>query len=134
MEHTEGLGRRAEVWLGGHLLTVCDAVSSADQPCPPGTLEDVRFTYVSEEGFTWETAIRRNPSRRVLLEPVRQWAYVGYGKILSVMPVMIDFGLLRMEDATWATDEHLVGRHVRIPIDRLELHRAVEDDWPAELR
>jgi len=134
MEHTEGLGRRADVWLGGDLLTVCDAVSSAARPCPPGVLEDVRFTYISEEGFTWEAAIGGNPSRHVRLEPVRGWAYVGYGKIVSIMPVVIDFGLLRMEDATWSTDERLVGRHVRIPIDRLELHNAAEDDWPEELR
>ena len=37
------------------------------------------------------------------------------------MPVVIHFGLLRMEDPNWSTDEHLVGKFVRVPIDRLEI-------------
>ena len=40
MEHTAGLGREAQIWLGGDLLTVCDSISEDDSPCLPGVLED----------------------------------------------------------------------------------------------
>jgi len=134
MEHTDGLGRKAEVWVGGHLLKVCDGVSEAEKRCPPGAMDDVRFSYVTEAGFTWEEAIRGNPSRRRGLEPLRGWAYAGFGQIVQVMPVVIDFGLMRMEDANWSSDERLVGRYVRVPIDRLEISRANEADWPKDAR
>ena len=130
MEHTEGLGREAEVWLDGHLLTVCDSVSSAADPCPLGPLENIRFSYVTDEGFTWDQAARGNPSHRKQVEPLRRWSYIGYGRVIQVSPVVVDFGLMEMEDANWTTDESLVGRFVRIPIDRLEICRASKPDWP----
>jgi len=134
MEHTEGLGRVAEVWVKGNLLTVCDGVSSAERRCPPGLTDNVKFIYVNEAGFNWDDAVRGNPSRRRILEPVRKWAYVGYGQVVAVMPVVVEFGLLRMEDANWTSDESLVGKYVRIPIDRLEIVPAVEADWPEGAR
>ena len=134
MEITEGLGREAEVWVDGNLLTVCDGISPSGTLCPPGVLEDVRFSYMTEAGFSWDAAARGNPSRKKLLEPVRRWAYAGFGRVLQVMPVVSDFGVLTMEDANWTTDESLVGRYVRIPLDRLELTRAHEAAWPEDLR
>jgi len=130
METTEGLGREAEVWVDGHLLVVCDNVSAPGHRSPPGLLENVKFTYMTAEGFTWEQALRENPSKKQTLEHVRSWRYVGYGRVVQVMPVIVDFGLLTMEDANWSTDEQLVGKFVRIPIDRLEIAPAHEDDWP----
>jgi hypothetical protein len=129
MEHTEGLGRLAEVWADGHLLAVCDGVSERGRRCPPGVLERVEFTYTTDEAFTWAQAGRGNPGKRRTLEPVCRWSYVGYGRVVSIMPVVIDFGLLVMEDAHWTTDERLVGAFVRVPIDRLDLRpaRAAED-------
>lgn len=134
MEHTDGLGRVAEVWVDGHLLTVCDAYSAADRRCPPGAMDEVKFSYLTEAGFTWDEAIRANPSHRRALEPVRGWAYAGYGLVLQVMPVVVDFGMMRMEDANWTSDERLVGKYVRIPIDRLEVSPAVKADWPKGAR
>ena len=46
------------------------------------------------------------------------------------MPVVIDFGLMRMEDAGWVTDESLIGKFVQIHIDRLEIERCPAD-WEA---
>ena len=135
MEHTHGLGHEAQVWIGGDLLTVCDAISLPGSPCPAGPLERVAFSYASMEGFSWDRALRGNPGRRMLLDPLRRWTYAGYGRILSVAPaVIVDFGLLRMEDANWTTDESLVGRFVRIPIDRLEITGARKPDWPETMR
>jgi len=133
MEHTHGLGLEAEVWVGGDLLTVCDAISAPDSPCPPGMLTDVTFAYASLAGFSWDQAVRANPGKRMRLEPLRRWAYTGYGRVVSIAPaVIVDFGLLQMEDANWTTDRSLVGQFVRIPIDRLEIVPAHRPDWPED--
>ena len=134
MEHTAGLGKLAEVWAGARLLTVCDGVSAPDRPRSPGVLENVEFRYATMSGFSWPEAVGGNPDRKKDLTPVRRWSYVGYGQILSVMPVVIDFGLLRMEDANWTTDDGLVGEYVRVPIDRLEIVPSREPDWPEGAR
>ncbi len=134
MEHTEGFSRSAEVWIGEQLLTVCDGLSTPDAPCPPGPVEDVSFGYVTVDGMTWRQASRDNPSRRQVLEHVRGWSYVGYGQVKTIMPVVIDFGLLQMEDANWTNDENLIGQYVAIPIDRLEIAPPRQEDWPEGLR
>ncbi len=51
---------------------------------------------------------------------------------VSIMPVVVDFGLLQMEDANWTTDETLVGKCVCIQIDRLEIVPAIAPDFPKE--
>jgi len=134
MESTAGLGREAQVWVGGNLLTVCDNVSPASGRRPPGVLEGVTFGYVSDEQVDWTAAGNGNPMRRKGLDAERGWGYTGYGRVLQVMPVVIDFGLLRMECPHWSTEEKLVGRYVRVPIDRLELRAAHVPDWPREMR
>ena len=124
MEYTQGFARAAEVWVDGHLLAVCDSVSSPGHPCAPGLLEDVKFSYPSLEGFSWDQAIRGNRIGNNRLAHVRYWSYVGYGRVVGIIPVMIDFGLLTMEDANWSDQDSLIGKYVRVPIDRLEIARA----------
>ncbi len=134
MEHTEGLGRKAEVWVNGELLTVCDGISPRDRRLRPGPLEAVKLTYLREEGTDFRDLLGGNKGDRRRLDPVRGWSYAGYGKILSVLPVLIDFGLLCMDDPEWTTDESLVGRFVRVPIDRLEIVPARRADWPEHVK
>jgi hypothetical protein len=130
MEHTRGLGQAAEVWVAGTLLTVCDGISESDNRRPPGEIEDARFRYVCESPPPLSDAVITDGSRQKGLEPVKDWAYLGVGQIVSIMPVVIDFGLLQMEDPRWETAESLVGRYVQVDIDRLEITPAHEPDWP----
>ena len=127
MEHTEGVGCKAKVWVDGALLDVRDGLSTREQRTPPGLLEDVAFRYTTDETVSWEQAVADNPSRKVTLEPVKGWAYVGFGRVEQVMPVVIHFGVLRMEDPNWSTEETLVGKYVRVPIDCLEIIPAERD-------
>ncbi|MCK5114689.1 MAG: hypothetical protein KAR11_08015 [Phycisphaerae bacterium] len=128
MENTEGLGKQADVWVDGTLLTVCDGISTTEDRCPAGLVEGVRFRYNTDECVSWEQAIADNPSRRVSLEPLKKWSYAGFGRVEQVLPVVIHFGVLRMEDPNWSTDEDLIGKFVRVGIDRLEIVRADADD------
>ena len=121
MEHTAGRGREAEVWLGASLLTVCDGISTAEARTPPGPVECVRFRYQTESPLPVAKMLAGNPKQEKGLTPIRSWAYTGYGQIVSLMPTVIDFGLLRMEDPNWLTDPELIGKHVSVPIDRLEV-------------
>ena len=134
LESTDGLARQAEVWVNGHLFVVMDEYSEPDDQATPGVLEDAKFVYLTDAAFTWGEAAAGNKARRKQIEPVRGWRYVGFGQVLQIMPVVIDFGLLQMEDANWTSDEMLVGRFVRVPIDRLSIRRAGEDDWPEDAR
>lgn len=134
LESTAGLARQAEVWVDGTLLTVMDEYSQAGGKTPPGLLSDAKFVYMTEEAFAWDAAALGNRSARKLIDPIRTWRYVGYGQIVQVMPVLIDFGLLTMEDPNWSTDERLVGRFVRVAIDRLSLTRSAPPDWPKDAR
>ncbi|MGB2823359.1 MAG: hypothetical protein WBF17_20420 [Phycisphaerae bacterium] len=134
LESTDGPGRTAEVWVDGTLFVVMDEYSRAGDVPSPGLLSDVKFTYMTEEGLSWDQAIRGNRTGRRLIEQVRGWRYVGYGRVVQIMPVAIDFGLLTMEDANWTNDEDLIGRFVRVPIDRLSITRRIEDDARGEPR
>ncbi len=130
IETTRGLGKQAEVWVDGNLLTVCDGISSRNRRCEVGPLEKVKFSYVTEEGISLESTFADNPAKRKYLDHVRGWSYVGYGQIVSIVPVVINFGLLQMEDSHWVTNDELIGRYVRIPIDRLEINPASQPDFP----
>ncbi len=134
LESTDGPGRQAEVWVGGSLLVVMDEYTRAGEVMGPGSLPDATFAYMSEESFTWDEAMAGNRAERLLLEPVRGWRYAGCGRVVQIMPVVIDFGLIQMEDANWTNDEGLVGKFVCVPIDRLSLTRYEDDRWPEELR
>lgn len=130
LENTRGLGKLAEVWLDEQLLAVCDNISDPDRRRPPGVLESVSFRYTSDEPVNWPDALAGNRGRKQQLMHVEGWTYIGYGQVVSVMPTIIDFGLLTMTDPNWTTDEHIAGKYVRIQIDRLELIPASKADWP----
>ena len=118
----------------GTLLEVMDEYSRPGETPTPGVLSDVQFVYLTDEGFSWADAILANKGKRKAIEPIRGWRYVGYGQVVQIMPVVIDFGLLRMADANWTSDEKLVGKFVRVAIDRLSIARREEDDWPEGMR
>ena len=134
MEHTEGFARKAEVLLGDESLIVCDGVSAPERRCAPGVIENVKFSYPSLEGFQWPRAVRENPSHKVRLEHVRGWSYVGFGRVVSIMPVTIDFGTLELEDPNWSDDKNLEGKYVKVSIDRRDLSVDEGKQWPDELK
>jgi len=130
MEHSEGRGGMAEVWVDGTLMTVCDSVSTSDNRCRPGLMQGVSFRFTRDEAIDWNDAVYANGHKKILMEPISGWSYAGYGRVESVMPVKINFGLMTMEDPEWSTDEGLVGHFVAVPISCLELIPAPDGDYP----
>ncbi len=126
MESMGGHGQAADVWVGGELMRVYDSFTPPGERAVPGLLENVRFRYIADEPVDWDTARDENLGFRKRLDSVQGWAYVGYGQIVDIMPVRIDFGLLQMDDANWSTDRNLIGQYVRVTLDRLEI--APDDD------
>lgn len=133
LENTRGLGKLAEAWLGEQLLAVCDSVSPAGGRQPPGVLEGAQFRYVADAPIDWPEALAGNRARKKQLNHVRGWSYIGYGQVVSIMPTIIDYGLLVMTDPNWTTDESIVNKYVRVQIDRLELIPSSRSDWPEGL-
>lgn len=130
MEHTEGLGRVAEVWVDGTLLTVCDGISAQGVKCSPGPLEHVSFRLSRDEGLDWNEAVLNNRYKKISFDHVDGWSYYGFGRVLSVMPVVMDFGLFSLSDPEWSTDSGLVGLYVAVPVSRLEIVPAPDEDYP----
>jgi hypothetical protein len=133
LEHTQGLGKLAQVWVNEHLMGVCDNVSPPDGRRGLGVLDGVQFRYVSDEPIAWADALAGNRGRKKQLMPTRSWSYIGYGQVVSIMPTIIDFGVLTMTDPNWTTDDSVVNKYVRVQIDRLELIPASKSDWPPGL-
>lgn len=130
MEHTEGFGRRAEVWVDGTLLVVCDGISRRGRRCAPGPVANPFFRYTRDEGLDWNDAVLHNRHKRIALDWLEGWSYHGCGRVVSVMPVIVDFGLLTMEDPEWSVDAGLAGLFVAVPISRLEIVPPPDDDYP----
>ena len=134
MEHTDGFARKAEILLDEESLIVCDSVSTPELRCSPGVIENPKFSYPSLEGFEWPQAVRDNPSSRVSFDHVSGWSYIGFGRVLSIMPVVIDFGVLELEAPNWCDDERLAGRYVKVSVDRLDLSIDDGKQWPEDLK
>ena len=119
---TEGWGLEAEVILEGQKLTVMDTFSPASQPAPPGQLENVQFVANEFTPQTWEEIFSGNPHRLKTLKQARGWRYEGYGEVIGVNPMRIDFGILTLQAGPHTHDERCVGEFVRLWIDRLDLY------------
>lgn len=118
---TEGYGLEADITLDGVPLTVMDAFSPPLAPLPPGPIEHARFSANEFSAQTWEEIFSGNPHGERSLKRIRGWSYWGYGLIIAVNPMVVDFGILQLEAGPRTHDERCVGASVRVLIDRLDL-------------
>jgi hypothetical protein len=116
---TEGPGREAILKIEGTDYCVRDGFSWLAERTPPdgGDLE-VSLSTVLDDSWSWEDMFAANPDRRIGLEPVEGYSYLAFGRILSIDPVRIDYGLLVEERALYTHDPRVVGDFVgfRIPV------------------
>jgi len=118
---TEGYGRAAEIDVGGLRLTVVDGISSAEAPAPAGLVENSKFDVVFVVPGSWRRAVDANPDGERKLEPQWGWRYLGFGRVVSLDPVRLDFGVLELELALPPDEDRQVGDSVCLAIDRIRL-------------
>lgn len=118
---TAGEYLEAIIKVNGQRLTVMDefGLFSVDSLPKPGELCEVEFSPYLDEDEAWEDIFAGNPDKLVLIEQIKGWRYRAFGKIINVNPVVVDCGLLQVEDVVCSTDPRLIGEYVAFGITRL---------------
>ena len=117
--HTQGRGLEAEVEIAGERLRVLDALSPVEEPRTPGNLEGASLEVEAIETLTEVVA---DPGAVILgFEPERGWRYRATGEIVSREPLVVDFGVLRLELGMSARDFWKPGDRLAVAIDRIRL-------------
>jgi hypothetical protein len=70
----------------------------------------------------WEIIFSENKSQSKSLEKENGYcSYQAYGQILSINPVVVDFGYIKMEIGNWTNDNRVIGDYIYWKIDRLDV-------------
>ena len=81
----------------------------------------VKFSCL-EYPLTWENIFSGNKSKQLTLEADKNFcSYAAYGKIISINPVIADFGDIKMEIGDWTHDQKVIGEYIYFKIDRLDI-------------
>lgn len=70
----------------------------------------------------WEVIFTENQEQKLALEQAAEPAsYYCYGRILSINPIIADFGDLKINLGDWTNDERVMGEYIYWKIDRLDV-------------
>lgn len=116
---TDGYGLLAEVIIGGQVLGVMDDFSMIQPELILNS--EPEFSHLSLEGYTWEQMFSGNPDKKKMLVRTGDWSYEAYGQIISIKPVVADFGIIVLELGDFTNDERCIGEWIVEKIDRLDL-------------
>lgn len=83
-----------------------------------GQQYDVKFE-CDVGDFKIEAAFSGNPERAKRLEKISKWKYRGYGQIVSVDPILCDFGDIQLNIGKWSNDATIIEKFVCVEIARL---------------
>lgn len=119
---TQGYALEAEIEYKKHPLTVMDAFSPPGQACRPGLIFEARFSCLEIEALSWEEFFRGNAKRRKDLQVLNGWDYTGRGEVVKVNPMVIDFGLFRLQGGYPTHDPRCIGDYVAGTVRCLSLH------------
>jgi hypothetical protein len=118
---TNGPWLEAVIEIDGRRLTVMDEFSvMGPDTCPqPGQEFEVELSSLLLEDEPWEAIFAGNPGRRVGLDQLDGWRYRAFGRVISIAPVIVDCGLLRVEDVVRTHDTRVIGEYLAFTISRL---------------
>lgn len=118
---TEGPWLEAVVEIEGRRLTVMDefSVTGPDGRLQPGQEIEIEFSSLLLGDEPWDAIFTANPGRRVGVDHLDGWRYRAFGRIISIQPVVVDCGLLRIADVVQTRDPRVVGEYVAFTISRL---------------
>lgn len=124
---SEGPYLEAVVEVHGQRLHVMDALDEGPGVAPqPGEVFDLVFgELLDDDDETWEQMFAANPEGRQCLVPWGGWRYRAYGRVVGVQPVVVDCGVLQVEDVVHSQDPALIGASLAFAIARLDARVAV---------
>lgn len=70
----------------------------------------------------WDTIFSKNQDKELKLIQKSDWEYEGYGKILDINPIVIDFGEFELNTGNWTNDQKIIGEFVYWEIERLDIY------------
>lgn len=79
------------------------------------------FSHLGTDNHTWEQMFGGNADHRKELVRTGDWSYDAYGQIISIKPVVADFGLFRLTLGDFTNDERCVGEWILEKIQRLDM-------------
>lgn len=121
---TNGYALDAKVEVESQVLIVMDDISNPGGKHPLGLVRDVEIGYLTVNPNDWEATFSGNPDHLKTLLHCERWNYLGYGQIVKINPVMIDFGIFTLQyDDLRTSDERCVGEYVVVKIDRLSISK-----------
>ena len=81
----------------------------------------VRFSSL-DLPIEWEAIFSKNDAKKKTIESSnKECSYSAYGQILSVNPVSVDFGDIKLRLGEWTNDERVVGEFIYWKINRLDV-------------
>lgn len=117
---SDGPYLQARIEVDGVVFTVMDEFGVCAKTVPEvGEEFDYEFSAELLEDEEWERIFSGNPDGKVGLEPLGGWRYKAYGKVVGINPVVVDCGLLQIEDVVSSHDPALIGEKVAFTISRL---------------
>jgi hypothetical protein len=119
---TDGPWLEAEIAIGTERFVVMDEFSIDARSSPSLGSEfrvELSAGLINEEE-TWEFIFASNPEEKKCLEHLDGWRYHAYGEIISINPVVVDCGIIRVEDVVHTGDSRVVGAFVSFTIERLD--------------
>jgi len=121
---TEGPWLEAVIEIDGRRLTVMDEFSHVgpDASPEPGDEIEIEFSSLLLEDEPWDAIFTANPRRRVGVDHLDGWRYRAFGRVISIEPVIVDCGLLRIADVVQTRDPRVIGEYVAFTISRLGGH------------
>ena len=82
--------------------------------------EEVHIELCSlDQGINWKAQIAKE--KEISLKYAGDWSYAGYGKVVSVHPVILDFGEFQIDSGDWSNDQALLGEIIFLKIDKLDI-------------
>ncbi len=85
-----------------------------------GSKLEVEFDHISDE-TTWEERFNNNFEKKKCLIKTGNWSYDGYGQIISINPVVANFGQIELELGDWTNDKRVIGEYIFWKILRLDI-------------
>jgi hypothetical protein len=118
---TEGPWLMATIEDGDRQFCVMDVFTSDDSSAPkPGEEFDVELSVLMDEDGCWEALFSGNPGKKKGLEAISGWSYRAFGEIVRINPVLVDCGIISVEDVLHAIDQRVVGEFVAFTVSRLD--------------